>query len=171
MLSGVEGLNLTSLNLTNCNAVTQEGFRRLVAASPALAVVGLAGCRRVLAGLREATQFICQNLGQQLTSLNVSNLSVPHFSEVGALRHLDHLVMDSLDAPGSEILAGLRRLDLGRLVGLQARYLAVPSQELLELISAAKFPRLRRLDLSYGCQNVITDQILQVRNCIQVPGP
>ncbi len=153
---------MTSINLTSCSAVTQEGFRRLVAASPRLAVVGLASCRRVFAGLREASRDICHSL-LHLVSLNLSHLSVPHFAEVGALRRLEHLVMDNLDAPGGEILAGLRRLDASRLVSLQARYLSVASPELEELIASRPFPRLRRLDLSHGQDGVITDQVLMVR--------
>jgi hypothetical protein len=161
MLSDV-GLNLRSINLNCCNAVTQKGFHELAAANPSLSVVDLAGCRRVLTGLREATQDIFQRLGNHLTSLNLSNLSVPHFSELGALRHLDTLMLDNLDAPGSEIMAGLKRLDLSGLKRLRARYLAVSSQDLLEFIATRTFPSLRRLDLSHGCDNVITDQIFLV---------
>ena len=161
MLSRVMGLSLTRINLSCCSAVSQEGFHLLALANPALAVVGLASCRRVFAGLRETTLDICRSLGH-LTSLDLSHLSVPHFSVVGALRHLAQLVLDNLDAPGGEIMAGLRQLDLGRLARLQARYLSVSSPDLLELLASRKFPQLRRLDLSHGCESVITDQILMV---------
>jgi len=161
MLCGVEGLHLTSINLTSCSAVTQEGFRRLAATFPHLSIVGLASCRRVFTGLKETSLDICRRLGQ-LTSLNLSHLSVPHFSAVGALPRLQHLVLDNLDAPGGEILAGLRGLDAGRLVSLQARYLSVASQGLQEFIASRAFPRLRRLDLSHGCDGVINDEVLAV---------
>jgi hypothetical protein len=161
MLSGVEGLHLTTINLTSCSAITQEGFHRLAAASPHLSVVSLANCRRVFAGLKEASWLICRGLGQ-LTSLNLSNLSMPHFSAIGVLQRLQHLVLDNLDAPGDEILAGLRQLDAGRLVSLQARYLSVSGQALQEFIGSRPFPRLRRLDLSHGCEGVVNDEVLTV---------
>ncbi len=160
MLSAVKGLKLTSINVTSCSAVTQEGFLRLATACPRLSVVGLASCRRVFAGLSKSTRDICHSMSQ-LTSLNLSNLSVPHFSELGALPHLKHLTFDNLDAPGREILACLSRLDVRRLVSLQARYLAMSSQELLQVIANRTFPRLRRLDLSHGQDN-ITDEVLMV---------
>lgn len=161
MLSRVEGLRLTHINLTSCSAVTQQGVLRLAAACPHLAVVGLAGCRRVFTGLRETSRDICRCLAH-LTSLNLAHLSVPHFSEVGAaLCQVTHLVIDDLDAPGGEILAGLRQLDASRLESLQARFLSVSSPELRELIASRQFPRLRRLDLSHGRGDVITNDVLQ----------
>ena len=71
MLSRVMGLSLTRINLSCCSAVSQEGFHLLALANPALAVVGLASCRRVFAGLRETTLDICRSLGH-LTSLDLS---------------------------------------------------------------------------------------------------
>ena len=60
--------------------------------------------------------------------LNLSRLSMPHFSEIASLKGLQTLEIDGLDAPGREIIQGLTNLNSSKLKDLQARFLGVPCQ-------------------------------------------
>ena len=64
----------------------------------------------------------------EVEHVNLSRLSIPHFSEIAALKGLRQLEIDGLDAPGTEIIKGFTNLDTSTLNSLQARFLGVSCQ-------------------------------------------
>ena len=69
--------------------------------------------------------------------LCLNELSMPHIEEIGVMKGLTSLQIDSLDAPGSGVHRGLMGLPEGRLRSFKAKFLSI-QQELLSQMLAHK---------------------------------
>jgi len=158
-LADLSEVDLRYINLSACGSVTHTGLLNILVHNKNLRRLNLTLCRRVFTGLRQSTADIFKEM--LVEHLNLSRLSMPHFSEIASLKGLQTLEIDGLDAPGREIIQGLTNLNSSKLKDLQARFLGVPCQDLAALFTKKDFSSLRRLDLSTGGEDTVNDQLLQ----------
>jgi len=166
-LASVEGLKLESIDISNCSSVTERDFYEFVSGQRNLKKILLGGCRRVFAGLAGTSKMIFECLSN-VEEIGLNELSVAHFETVAAMKSLKSLKIDSLDAPGTQIHAGLRGLDLKKLRRLEARFLSL-DPNLLRDIFSQKLENIAYLDLSVPGTGVVVDPVVQAV-CANLPG-
>jgi len=166
-LSNISDLNIEKLNITGCSSISEEVFLSFVLNQPNLRKLEMANSRKIFSGLKEGTEHIFKALAV-LSEVDLSENSIPHLNKICGIENLKSLQMDSLDSPGSVILSALQTLDTSKLHTWRARFLSMPSQDLADIFRKCNLVSLRKLDLCYSSEGVVTDTVVQTI-CMNLP--
>eukprot|EP00090_Calanus_glacialis_P015794 TRINITY_DN24879_c0_g1_i1.p1 TRINITY_DN24879_c0_g1~~TRINITY_DN24879_c0_g1_i1.p1 ORF type:complete len:778 (-),score=134.70 TRINITY_DN24879_c0_g1_i1:603-2936(-) len=159
-LCDIPDLNIEKLNITGCSTISDEAFLTFALNQTKLRKLEMANSRKIFTGLAQSSDAIFKAV-KSLSEINLSENSIPYLNKMGSIENLQSLQMDSLDTPGSTILSAFQSLNTSKLHTWRARFLSMQSQDLSEIFRKCNLASLRKLDLSYSSEGVVTDAIVE----------
>eukprot|EP00092_Neocalanus_flemingeri_P021829 GFUD01023681.1.p1 GENE.GFUD01023681.1~~GFUD01023681.1.p1 ORF type:complete len:828 (-),score=147.39 GFUD01023681.1:215-2626(-) len=159
-LCDIADLHIEKLNITGCSSISDQAFLSFVLKQTSLSKLKMANSRKIFSGLGQQSEDIFKAM-KQLSEISLSENSIPHLNKISGVENLQSLQMDSLDSPGSIIHSALQALNTSRLRTWRARFLSIQSQDLADIFRKCNLVSLRKLDLSYSSEGVVTDEVVQ----------
>jgi len=153
-------LKLELLNIEGCSSISAEGFAAFMGTQQNLRSINFASSRKILSVIKEEAKSIF-TLMNGLRKIDLSENSISHLSGLASVEKLSFLSMNNLDSPGSSIASTFLSLDTSHLKSLEARNISISSSDLSKIIHEKNLKSLRKLDLSRGGDDVITDNVMK----------